>query len=169
MKLEILRTYVSLRANNHNIKPYNMTVGGFSIALDDVFIDYDHNESSAGWQDGYCGPQTDCKETPELDWCGRGGADVFYINNKEVQNQEYYVFNNFEKLPTITSITEIFYEAFTNIDEGIEYEFYPTEFEILVVDRDDNNKEYTLKASQEVLNAYVNQMIDEGLLKAAAL
>ena len=167
MKLEILRTYVTLKANNHNIKPKVMTVGGFSIALDNVFIDYDHNESYAGWTDGYHGPEIDCEASPELEWCGRGGADVFYKNNKLVEDQEYHVFDEFDELPTITSITEVFYEAFTNIDEGIEYEFYPYDFAILVIDRD-TNKEYEIEASQEVLQAYINQMIDEGLLTETA-
>lgn len=164
MKLEILRTYVTLKANNHNIKPVNMTVGGFSICLDDVDIDYDNFDFYGGWDDGYSGPDENCENTPIIEWTCRGGADVYRINNELISNSEYYQFDNFKTLPRISAITEIYYEAFTNLDEGIEYEFYPIEFAIKVIDRD-TNKEYIIEASTEVLQAYINNQIDEGLLK----
>lgn len=160
MKLEILRTYVILEANNHNVKPTNMTIGGFSISLDDVDIEYDNFEFEGGWDDGYAGPDDNCESTPTIEWTCRGGSDVYRVNNELIKDSEEYQFDNFKHLPGISSIREIFYEAFSNTSEGVEYEFYPTYFSIVVVDRD-TDEEYEIVASNEVLQAYIEKMIDE--------
>ena len=165
MKLEIVRTYVDLKANNHNVKPTNMSIGGFTICLDGVEITYDNFDFYGGWADGYNKKR---EIRPIIEWTCRGGADVYTVNGIDTKESEYHQFDNFKELPQITAITEIQYEAFTNLDEGVEYEFYPTEFAILVIDRD-TNKEYEIHASQEVLNNYKNQMINEGILTETAI
>ena len=167
MRLEILRTYVELTANNHNVKPHNMSVGGFTICLDGIEIVYDNFDFYGGWSDGYNGPDDSCESTPTIEWNCRGGADVYMVDGIDTKEPEYYQIDNFKTLPQITAITEIYYEAFTNLDEGIEYEFYPSHFSILVIDRD-TNTEYEIEADTPVIQAYVNQMIDEGLLTEIA-
>ena len=160
MRLEILRTYVTLKANDHMVKPKNMTLGSFTITLDNTKITYDHDWSSSGWvNDDY----VSCESfiiNPEFEWCGRGGADIFYKNDIAIKDSEYHIFEDFNKLPTITSIDEVFYEAFTNINEGVEFDFNLYVFSILVIDRD-TNKEYEIEASDEVIQEYINKVLEE--------
>jgi hypothetical protein len=174
MKLEILRTYVTLKANNHKIKPDIMSIGGFTISLDNINIAYDNFDFSGGWL-------KDC-DNPTIEWTCRGGSDVYSINNKTIESSAYYQFDNFKKLPQITKIDEIYYDAYTKsekylnqsysdtstfaVEKSLECEFYPIGFSILVIDRD-TNIEYEIEASDEVLKDYTNQMINEGLLTKA--
>lgn len=145
MKLEILRTYVGLKAINHNIYPDVMSIGGFSIELNGKEITYDNFEFNGGWDNK--------KDYPYITWECRGGSEVFSYNNIEV-NEEGFTFE-MDTIPEITDIGEIYYEAFNNdgFEEGIEHAFEVAEFAILVIDRD-TNQEYEISASDKLIKEY---------------
>lgn len=157
MKLEILRTYITLEATDHRTKPKYMSVGGFSISLDNVNIIYDNYELSGDWSDGFLGPKENCKIIPTIDCLCRGGAAVYYIGDEQIESPEHHTIDVFEELPQITSLDEIAYQAYTNLEEGIEFEFHPTRFIIDVVDRE-TKESYRIKASPDVLKEYKNKL-----------
>jgi hypothetical protein len=55
-----------------------------------VNIDYDNFDFYGGWDDGYSGPDDNCEFTPTIEWTCRGGADVYNVNDKMIDNPEYY-------------------------------------------------------------------------------
>lgn len=155
MKFDILETNVTLKAKNHMIKPTNMTIGGFTIFLDGIEVVYDHFESSGGWEYNI---DKNGEEIPICEWISYKGTDIFSENGETVDIPEEYSLKRLREVPEISKIGEIHYEAFTNIDEGVEYEFYPTHFELELYDVE-SRISYTIEASKEVLNEYINNKL----------
>lgn len=155
MKLEILRTYVDLKAINHNIRPENMTIGGFSIELNGKEIVYDNFDFYGGWDEK--------KDYPYITWECCGGSEVFSFNGIEA-DQEDYLIEGIDTLPEITALYEVYYEAFNdeNCVEGVEFPFEVVDFTIVVIDKD-TNETHEISASKKVIKDY-NRMIEREIV-----
>lgn len=145
MKLEILRTYVDLISYDGNShRPNVMSIGGFEVALDNTKVSYDNFESYGGWDEE--------EKAACIEWICRGGSEVFKIDNEDI-GEEGHIFE-FDKLPIITEILEIYYEAFDDIPGArTDYLFDLKNFAIEFIDRE-NNKVYVVEASDEVIKKY---------------
>lgn len=158
MKLEILRTYVDLKAINHNIKPEFMSIGGFSIELNGKEISYDNFEFNGGWDNK--------KDYPYITWECRGGSEVYSYNNIELHEEDYLI-EDINTLPEITALYEVYYEAFNEVYndgeyvENIPYPFEVADFVIVIIDRE-TNETYEISASNKVIKDY-NVMTEKEL------